>query len=150
MLRAYERGLQGAVLVFFMAVLLAPASSAATPEGLSPAQSAALEQRVRERWEALNARDYDRVWAFSTPAFRAVFPKAMYTHNFSYAVDRELTSIEVVNYDAVAAVASVAVGVMSRSTKQASSASRALGPVPITVREKWLFADSEWWHSTNE
>lgn len=105
---------------------------------------------MRERWEALNARDYDSVWEFSTPAFKAVFPKAMYGLNFSYAVDRELTSIEVVNYDAVAAVASVAVGVMSRSTKQASSASRALGPVPITVREKWLFADGEWWHSTNE
>ncbi len=142
--------MHGIVLASLLMVLLVPAGWSAAVDGLSPAQSAALEQRVRERWQALIAMDYDRVWAFATPAFRAVFPKSMYVHKFSYAVERELTSIEIVNYDADAAVASVAVGVMSQSTKQASSASRALGPVPITVREKWIFADGEWWHSTNE
>ena len=150
MLREYKRLLQGAVPALLLTALLAPGSWSATPEGLSAAQSAALEQRVRERWQALIALDYGRVWEFATPAFRAVFPKSMYVHNFSYAVERELTSIEIVNYDAVAAVASVVVGVMSQSTKQASSASRALGPVPITVREKWIFAAGEWWHSTND
>jgi hypothetical protein len=74
----------------------------------------------------------------------------MYVHNFSYAVEWELTSVEVVDYDAAAAVASVETGVMSRSTKQTSSASRALGGVPVTIHEKWIFTDGQWWHSTNE
>ena len=121
-----------------------------TPDGLTPEQETALEERVAERWQAMIDKDFSRVWEFSTPTFRGIFPKSMYVHNFSYAVAWELTSVEVVHYDASAAVASVAVGVMSQSTKQASSASRALGAVPITVREKWIFADGEWWHSTNE
>ena len=61
-----------------------------------------------------------------------------------------MTSVEVVDYDADAAVASVVAGVMSKSTKQTSAASRALGAVPTTIREKWIFTDGEWWHSTNE
>jgi hypothetical protein len=44
----------------------------------------------------------------------------------------------------------VVAGVMSKSTKQTSAASRALGAVPTTIREKWIFTDGEWWHSTNE
>ena len=138
------------LMALFVGGLSASPGWADTPEGLSPEQEAALEQRVRERWQVMIEKDFEQVWEFSTPTFRGIFPKAMYVHNFSYAVDWELTSIEVVNYDAVAAVASVAVGVMSQSTKQVSSASRALGAVPITIREKWIFTDGEWWHSTNE
>ena len=119
-------------------------------EGLSAEREAALVQKVRERWQAKIEKDFERVWEYSTPTFRGIFPKSLYVYNFSYAVGWELTSIEVVNYDAVAAVASVSVGVMSLSNKHASSASRALGPVPSTLREKWIFTAGEWWHSTNE
>ena len=138
------------LVVLLVGGLSASLGWAGTPDGLTPEQEAALEQRVRERWQTLIEKDFDNVWQFSTPTFREVFSKSMYVHNFSYAVDWELTSIDVVNYHADAAVASVAVGVMSRSTKHVSSASRALGAVPITIREKWILADGEWWHSTNE
>ena len=150
MLHDYLNNFRVLLIALLVAGLSASTGWADTPEGLTAEREAALEQRVRERWQALIARDFENVWEFSTPAYRGVFPKAMYVHNFSYAVDWELTSIDVVTYDAVAAVASVAVGVMSQSTKQVSAASRALGAVPITIREKWIFADGEWWHSTNE
>jgi len=150
MLHHYLRNFRALLLTFFVGVLSASPGWTDALDGLTPEQQAALEQRVRERWQAMIERDFGQVWEYSTPTFRGVFPKSMYVHNFSYAVDWELTSIEVVNYDAVAAVASVAVGVMSQSTKQVSSASRALGAVPITIREKWIFTDGEWWHSTNE
>jgi hypothetical protein len=65
-------------------------------------------------------------------------------------VDWELTGVEVLNYDAVAAVASVAVRVMSEPTKRTSTASFELGAVPVTFHEKWLFIDGEWWHSANQ
>jgi hypothetical protein len=109
-----------------------------------------LEQRVRERWEAKIARDFDRVWEYSTPNYRRSFPKSMFALQFSYARDWELTSIEVVNYDGAAAVASVAVGVMSIPTKQTSAASIALGTIQDTIREQWLFIDGEWWYGTSK
>lgn len=150
MLHYYMKSFRVVLLAVLIGVLTGLPAWADTPPGLTAEQVAALELRVRERWQALIERDFEQVWEFSTPTFRGIFPKSMYVHNFSYAVAWELTSIDVVNYDANAAVASVAVGVMSQSTKQVSSASRALGAVPITIREKWIFADGEWWHSTNE
>lgn len=150
MLRNYSKVFSDTALALSLGGLVFFAGTVSALEGLTPEQEAALEERVAERWQAMIVRDFEQVWEFSTPTFRGIFPKSMYVHNFSYAVEWELTSIEVVNYDAVAAVASVAVGVMSQSTKQVSSASRALGAVPITIREKWIFADGEWWHSTNE
>ena len=108
-----------------------------------------LEQRVRERWEAKIARDYDRVWEYSTPNYRRSFPKSMFALQFSYARDWELTSIEVVNYDGAAAVASVAVRVMSEPVKHTSSASQAVGAIPHTLIERWIYDEGEWWHSAN-
>ena len=118
------------------------------PEPIEP-DLGSLEQRVRERWDAKIARDFGKVWEYSTPNSRRVFPKSMYRLNFSYALDWELTSVEVVHYDADAAVASVAVGVMSIPTKQTSAASRLIGATPVSYREQWIFIDGEWWHSAN-
>jgi len=141
--RAFSRALGGA----FLACLVAASACSAAPEELSAKQSAALEQRVRERWQAMIDHDFGKVWEFNTPTYREVFPKSLYMHKFSYAVQWELTSIKVVDYDADAAVASVAVGVMSQPTKQTSDASRALGAIPVTIDEKWILIDGEWWHS---
>ena len=73
----------------------------------------------------------------------------MYERRFSYMVEWELTSVEVVNYDAAAAVASVAVRVMSRPVKQTSAASKAIGAVPTRFVEQWILQDGEWWYSAN-
>jgi hypothetical protein len=73
----------------------------------------------------------------------------MFVKKFSYAVNRELTGVEVTNYDARAAVASVAVRVMSSPAKLTSAASIAIGAVPVTINERWMFIDGEWWHSAN-
>jgi hypothetical protein len=116
---------------------------------LSEEQRGRLEQRVQERWLALIDRDYDTVWEYFTPTYRESFPKHLYSHKFSYAVKWELTAVRVVNYDASAAVASVAVRVMSEPTKFTSAASRAVGAVPVTIHEQWMFIDGEWWFSTN-
>lgn len=150
MLHRFGERFQLLLMALLIGGIMPALSQANSAEGLTAEQASALEQRVQARWQSLIEKDFGQVWEFSTPTFRGIFPKSMYVHNFSYAVDWELTSIDVVNYDADAAVASVAVGVMSQSTKQVSAASRALGAVPITIREKWIFADGEWWHSTNE
>ena len=149
MLRNYTRFFQVICLALLLSPVAAMPSGAETPQGLTPDQVTALEQRVRERWQALSSRDYETVWEYSTPVYRSVFPKDLYVLQFSYVVERELTGVEVVNYDAAAAVASVAAGVMSKPVKLTSTASQAIGAVPITVHEKWLFIDGEWWFSTD-
>jgi hypothetical protein len=130
---------------------LAPVLSclADTPAGLSREQVSDLEQRVRERWQALSAGDYGKAWDYSTPVYRSIFSKELYVLQFSYVVERELTGVEVLNYDAPAAVASVAVRVMSKPTKQTSAASRAVGALPVTITEQWILVDGKWWHSAN-
>jgi hypothetical protein len=137
------------MLCFLASAMLSVAGCSAPPEELTAKQVAALEQRARERWQALSARDYGKVWEYSTPAYRSVFPKNLYVLQFSYAVERELTAIEVTNYDAPAAVASVAARVMSKPLKQTSTASMALGAIPVTVNEKWVFVDGQWWFSAD-
>ena len=119
----------------------------ATPDELSAEQASALEQRVRGRWQTLVARDFGKAWEVSTPNFREVFPKSLYVQKFSYMVDWELTGVEVVNYDADAAVASVAVRVMSKPTKFSSAASKAIGALPATIIEQWILIDDVWWYS---
>jgi len=149
MLRKISAAIKPLLLGVFLAGLLAPTVWSAVPEGLTEEQVAALEQRVRARWQALSERDYDKVWEYSTPVYRSIFPKDLYVLQFSYAVDRWLTGVEVLNYDAAAAVASVTARVMSKPLKQTSTASQALGAVPVSVREKWMFIDGEWWFSVD-
>jgi hypothetical protein len=149
MLKHSGKSFRGAVLALVLALLPAVSSWADIPAGLSQAQVSELEQRARERWQALSAGDYGKVWEYSTPVYRSIFPKELYVLQFSYVVERELTGLEVLNYDAPAAVASVAVRVMSKPTKHTSAASQAVGAVPITITEQWILIDGKWWHSAN-
>lgn len=120
-----------------------------TPEQLSAELQAALEQRVKARWEARIAHDWGAAWEYTSPAYREVFPKHLYVRKFSYTADWELTGIEVTNYDSSAAVASVAVGVMSRPVKQTTVAAKALGAMPRELHERWILIDGEWWFGAN-
>ncbi len=135
-----------------MACVLTLGSGCATapgkPETLSPAQVAALEDRVRGRWQAIIDRDFEAAYEFASPNYRAVFSKSMFIRNFSYSLDWQLTAVEVLAYDAEAAVASVAVRVMSKPIKQ-TSVSAQFGFMPSTVRERWVSINGEWWHSAS-
>lgn len=71
----------------------------------------------------------------------------LYVKGFSYGLDWELTEVEILNYDGGAAVASVAVRVMSKPAKQTSQAAFRGGAVPMTIIEQWLYVDGQWWYS---
>lgn len=135
-----------AALVFSLAAGCSTVPS--QPDTLTPAETAALEERVRGRWQALIDRDFEAVYAYASPNYRAVFSKSMFIRNFSYSLDWQLTAVEVLAYDAEAAVASVAVRVMSKPIKQ-TSVSAQFGFMPSTVRERWVSINGEWWHSAS-
>lgn len=116
---------------------------------LTDAGKARLLERAEARWQALAARDWGTAYEYTSPAYRSIFTREMYKTKFSYMVDWELTSVEFVNYDARAAVASVAARVMSKPVKQTSAASVAIGAVPTRFVEQWILVDGEWWYSAN-
>jgi len=149
MLHQIERSLPllcTALLVLLAALLVAGCGA---PEELSEDEVAVLEKRVTDRWQSKIERDFGRTWEYASPEYRKAFPRELYAQKFSYAVEWELTGVEVLNYDPHAAVASVAARVMSKPTKLTSEASRAIGAVPRVVREKWILVDGQWWHSAN-
>ncbi len=149
MLRSYigQVGTRAAQLGLLCTLVLLTAC-AAGPRW-TEAEQAALEERARQRWATLETRDFSATWEFNSPAYRAVFPRELYIQRFSYAVEWELTEIEVLHYDRHAAVASVVARVMSKPTKQTSSASVAIGATASVIRERWIYADGQWWFSAN-
>ena len=140
------------VMVFMLGFALSLGSGCSSvhppQQTLTENETAALESRVRARWQALIDRDFEGAYEFASPNYRAVFSKSMFIRNFSYSLDWQLTAVEVLAYDAEAAVASVAVRVMSKPIKQ-TSVSAQFGFMPSTVRERWVSIDGEWWHSAS-
>lgn len=133
------------IAVAALALLLLGAC--AGPARLTPEQESSVVQRAEARWLALSAREFSRAYDYLSPAYREVFSREMYVERFSYMVEWQLTSVELLNYDADAAVASVAVRVMSRPVKQTSAASEAIGAVPTRIVEQWILQDGAWWFS---
>ncbi|MDA8660925.1 hypothetical protein N9M01_12000 [Luminiphilus sp.] len=117
-----------------------------TSEGLSESKESHLIQRVTARWQCLERNDYACAYKFLSPAYRRVFTPEMYRNRYFSELERVLTGVKVVAYDRKAAVASVMVGVMSSSSTDASSASRASSIVPSTLAESWIQYKGEWWY----
>lgn len=134
----------GALATVLAIVVLAGCASAPR---MTDDEQARLLERVESRWRALEQRDFDAAYEFTSPAYREVFSKSLYEKKFSYMVEWELTGVEFLTYDADAAVASVAARVMSNPVKHTSAASAALGAIPRKQVEKWIFVDGQWWFS---
>ena len=149
MLRGFKVSSEALVAVALMLILVLAGCTQDASNDVSESDLQRLEERVRDRWETKMAHDWSGLYEYSTPTFRRTFPKAMYIRKFSYMINWELTGIEVRNYDADAAVASVAVRVMSEPAKHTSAASKAAGALPHTFDERWIFDEGEWWHSAN-
>jgi hypothetical protein len=121
-------------------------AACSTSEELSESKESHLIQRVTARWQCLERNDYACAYKFLSPAYRRVFTPEMYRNRYFSELERVLTGVKVVAYDRKAAVASVMVGVMSSSSTDASSASRASSIVPSTLAESWIQYKGEWWY----
>ena len=148
MMQNSSLGIQAARLAALVTVLaMAVLAGCASAPRMTDDEQARLLERVEARWNALAQRDFGAAWEYTSPAYREVFSKSLYEKKFSYMVEWELTGVEYLTYDADAAVASVAARVMSKPVKPTSAASAALGAVPTTQVEKWVFVDGQWWFS---
>ena len=121
-------------------------AACSTSGELSESKEKQLIQRVSDRWQCLERNDYACAYKFLSPAYRRVFTPEMYRGRYFSELDRVLTGVKVVAYDRNAAVASVMVGVMSSSSTDASSASRAFSVTPSNLTESWIQYRGEWWY----
>lgn len=135
---------QWLMLVFLLAVV----ACSDKPGELSEAQRGQLLERVNGRWQALIDHDYAKAWEYGTPAFRAVFPQNLYVQRFSHTLDRELTGVEILHYDSQAAVATVAVRLLTKPARKGDTTAIGDAAVaPASVVESWILIDGKWWFS---
>jgi len=113
------------------------------PKTLSVSEESALLARVKARRECLAARDWPCAYRYLSPAYRQVFSENMVAGRYAQYPNTVLTGIKVGAYDRDAAVASVEVGVMSRSSVVTISAN----PLVVeTVAESWVWSQGGWWY----
>jgi len=113
------------------------------PKTLSISEENALLARVEARRECLAARDWPCAYQYLSPAYRQVFSESMVSGRYTQYPNTVLTGMKVGAYDRDAAVASVEVGVMSRSSVVTISAD----PLVFeSVTESWIWSPEGWWY----
>jgi len=125
----------------FLLPLLA-LSACNAPKTLSISEENALLARVKARRECLAARDWPCAYQYFSPAYRQVFSESMVSGRYTQYPNTVLTGMKLGAYDRDAAVASVEVGVMSRSSVVTISADPL---VSETLTESWIWSQEGWW-----
>lgn len=116
-------------------------------EALDPAQGwterneRQLASRVQARWDAVIAGDYDKAYAFETPAYRSVFSIQQYRARFGDAVTWKSARVLSSKYDE-SHMASVSVAVEYEAVVSLAGNMRSVR----VMSEKWLYSDGAWWY----
>lgn len=100
-----------------------------------------LAARVQARWDAMIAGDYEKAYAFETPAYRSVFSIQQYRARFGDAVTWKSARVLSSEYDQ-SHMASVSVAVEYEAVVSLAGNLRSVRVMP----EKWLYSDGAWWY----
>lgn len=107
-------------------------------------QKPVLEARAGERWDALIKADFDKVYSYSSPEYRAVVTSQQFKGGYGRVLAWRLARVIDVSYDAPT-VANVSVEVTYQVDLPGS------GKVIETqkaISEKWIYRDREWWYTS--
>lgn len=122
--------------------ILPPAQTAIDPaQGWTEEVQRQLAQRVQARWEAISAGDYEKAYAFETPAYRSVFSIQQYRGRFGNAVEWKSARVLSTQYDE-SHMASVSVAVEYEALVSLAGSMRNVR----VMAEKWLYSDGAWWY----
>lgn len=135
MVKAFVRG----VAVFALL------SGCAADRELTREQGESLLERVNAHWEFLSAFQYEDAWEYTTPAYRAAFPRELYPLKFGMYLDSRLTGARIVAYSPAEQMATVEVAVETRRRKDLGPS--AYGDVPVTTKssEFWKLVGGSWY-----
>lgn len=108
----------------------------------------ALQQRVEDRWQALLARDHDRVYAFHSPTYRAVFTREHVKRGLQAEVPVSSANLVRVELDAESGPGNVQVATAIVNVRYHVPVPFSSGTEEITntYRERWLWREGEWWY----
>lgn len=99
-----------------------------------------VKQRSTERWQAVMANDYAKVYSFAMPSYRALVSQDTFRSRQGVAVQRVSAKVFSVNCpEASKCTARVEVGVKPPLGKRFGTV------ITATVDESWVFEDGQWW-----
>lgn len=104
---------------------------------------AALRARVEARWQAILALDFDRVYQFATPAYRATHSLEHFKNQYAAQVERKGIEIRALRFDPEEPnTAKVQVALRFAT-------SGVYGPViegTDYIEETWVKEKGQWWY----
>ena len=127
-----------------------PAKPAAVPEVGSEqwleTQRPILMARAEDRWNALIKGDMEKVYLFTSPAYRSVVSLQQYKGKYGRTIEWLMARADKVSYDGPA-VATVSVDVTYRVGLLKSRGESI--EMHKAMTEKWIYTDREWWYTSN-
>lgn len=129
------------------AALLLSACVAMQPEDNDKwrnSQKPIIKERAESRWASLINGEIDKVYAYSSPDYRAVVALQQYKGKYGRVLEWRMAHVADISYDSPT-VASVSVDVTYRAYLPGSVGK----PIETNklLTEKWLFKGGEWWYT---
>ncbi len=131
------------------ATLLMPGCATLEPEDSEKwrtSQRPILKERAEVRWSALMKGDYEKVYSFTSPEYRAVVDLQQYRAKYGRVVDWRVARVVDISYDGPT-VATVSVEVTYR-TSLPGLAGESIETKSL-IPEKWIYRNREWWYTVN-
>lgn len=132
-----------------VATLLIPGCATLEPEDSEKwrtSQRPILKERAEGRWGALMKGDYEKVYSFTSPEYRAVVDLQQYRAKYGRVVDWRMARVADISYDGPT-VATVSVEVTYR-TSVPGLAGESIETKSL-IPEKWIYRNREWWYTVN-
>ena len=104
----------------------------------------ALKKRVLAKWDAMVKRDFDAVYAFTSPAYREAFSLSVFKRKFGNA-RVQWQSVDVVSMDFKgndAATVNIKINIVYHDPQSQKSINMATHD-----QESWVYNDGQWWYS---
>ncbi len=121
--------------------MVSPGESNDPGDDMGPAQEQ-VRERVQARWDAIIAMDYDKVYTFATPTYRATYGLDHYRNQYAVQIIKEsieLISITIPEDDPDTAFVRLNLTFVATSVPSGRYEGQAL------VHETWVRRDGQWW-----
>lgn len=132
-------------LVCVVAIMLcAVGLSSCSKQPLTEAEEKeALKSRVQAVWDAMIAVDFDRVYEFTTPAYRKAFTKAHFFARYGNQIDRDSITVKEIAFQNPERTTAKVTLIMNFSTRGFSKSEIIRNST--SVNETWVKEQGEWW-----
>ncbi len=111
--------------------------------GVKDSEATRLRERVEARWQAILALDFDHVYQFATPDYRATHSLEHFKNQYAAQVERKGIEVRSVEFDPEDPNLAKVLVILRFQT------SGVVGPAfegTSRVTETWIKQQGQWWH----